>query len=105
MPQEPAHTLHAPTAFLTQAFTLSHSHPLSPYPGYCRNLLTPSTPDFFNTLYDPYAEGADFVRGYPFRCGVCCVGGGGGWQMSEWPNTLYGTYADGVDIVRGYPFR
>ncbi|KAK2076195.1 putative UDP-arabinopyranose mutase 2 [Prototheca wickerhamii] len=31
-----------------------------------RNLLTPSTPDFFNTLYDPYAEGADFVRGYPF---------------------------------------
>jgi reversibly glycosylated polypeptide/UDP-arabinopyranose mutase len=31
-----------------------------------KNLLTPSTPDFFNTLYDPYAEGADFVRGYPF---------------------------------------
>lgn len=31
-----------------------------------RNLLTPSTPDFFNTLYDPYTEGSDFVRGYPF---------------------------------------
>jgi reversibly glycosylated polypeptide/UDP-arabinopyranose mutase len=31
-----------------------------------RNLLTPSTPFFFNTLYDPFAEGADFVRGYPF---------------------------------------
>ena len=31
-----------------------------------RNLLTPSTPYFFNTLYDPYAPGADFVRGYPF---------------------------------------
>ena len=31
-----------------------------------KNLLTPSTPDFFNTLYDPYREGADFVRGYPF---------------------------------------
>ena len=31
-----------------------------------RNLLTPSTPRFFNTLYDPFAEGADFVRGYPF---------------------------------------
>lgn len=30
------------------------------------NLLTPSTPLFFNTLYDPYREGADFVRGYPF---------------------------------------
>ena len=26
----------------------------------------PSTPRFFNTLYDPFAEGADFVRGYPF---------------------------------------
>lgn len=31
-----------------------------------RNLLTPSTPFFFNTLYDPYAPGSDFVRGYPF---------------------------------------
>lgn len=31
-----------------------------------KNLLSPSTPDFFNTLYDPYAEGCDFVRGYPF---------------------------------------
>eukprot|EP00877_Chromochloris_zofingiensis_P001520 jgi/Chrzof1/11369/Cz05g34090.t1 len=31
-----------------------------------RNLTTPSTPYFFNTLYDPYREGADFVRGYPF---------------------------------------
>jgi len=31
-----------------------------------KNLLCPSTPNFFNTLYDPYREGADFVRGYPF---------------------------------------
>ncbi|PSC73391.1 actin related 2 [Micractinium conductrix] len=31
-----------------------------------KNLLSPSTPDFFNTLYDPYRPGADFVRGYPF---------------------------------------
>ncbi|KAF2298974.1 hypothetical protein GH714_029472 [Hevea brasiliensis] len=31
-----------------------------------KNLLSPSTPLFFNTLYDPYREGADFVRGYPF---------------------------------------
>ncbi|KAG5405588.1 hypothetical protein IGI04_011707 [Brassica rapa subsp. trilocularis] len=31
-----------------------------------KNLLTPSTPHFFNTLYDPYGDGADFVRGYPF---------------------------------------
>ncbi|TQE12928.1 hypothetical protein C1H46_001574 [Malus baccata] len=27
-----------------------------------RNLLTPSTPLFFNTLYDPFANGADFVH-------------------------------------------
>ncbi|KAH1031451.1 hypothetical protein J1N35_043625 [Gossypium stocksii] len=31
-----------------------------------KNLLTPSTTHFFNTLYDPYKEGVDFVRGYPF---------------------------------------
>ena len=31
-----------------------------------QNLLTPSTPFFFNTLYDPFRQGADFVRGYPF---------------------------------------
>ena len=53
------------------------------------NLLTPATPYFFNTLYDPYREGADFVRGYPFslREGVATAvshglwlprGGGGG---------------------------
>jgi len=31
-----------------------------------KNLLCPSTPYFFNTLYDPFREGADYVRGYPF---------------------------------------
>lgn len=31
-----------------------------------KNMSTPSTPDFFNTLYDPYTPGTDFVRGYPF---------------------------------------
>ena len=30
------------------------------------NLLTPSTPYFFNTVYDPYTPCADFVRGYPY---------------------------------------
>lgn len=39
------------------------------------NLSAPATPFFFNTLYDPYVEGADFVRGYPFslRNGVTCA--------------------------------
>ncbi|KAG8390691.1 hypothetical protein BUALT_Bualt01G0109900 [Buddleja alternifolia] len=42
------------------------------------NLTTPATPFFFNTLYDPFVEGADFVRGYPFslrsgvECGLSC---------------------------------
>ena len=27
-----------------------------------RNISTPSTPFFFNTLYDPFAQGSDFVR-------------------------------------------
>ncbi|KAK1295466.1 putative UDP-arabinopyranose mutase 5 [Acorus calamus] len=31
------------------------------------NLIQPATPFFFNTLYDPYRNGSDFMRGYPFR--------------------------------------
>ncbi|KAK1281524.1 UDP-arabinopyranose mutase 1 [Acorus calamus] len=46
-----------------------------------KNLLTPATPGFFNTLYDPYREGADFVRGYPFsmRNGVSTAISHGLW--------------------------
>lgn len=45
------------------------------------NLKTPATPFFFNTLYDPYRKGADFVRGYPFslRSGVTCGLSSGLW--------------------------
>lgn len=45
------------------------------------NLKTPATPFFFNTLYDPFRKGADFVRGYPFsmRNGVECVLSSGLW--------------------------
>jgi hypothetical protein len=45
------------------------------------NLLAPSTPYYFNTLYDPYCDGADFVRGYPFslREGVPTVVSHGLW--------------------------
>ncbi|XP_072964445.1 probable inactive UDP-arabinopyranose mutase 2 [Typha angustifolia] len=45
------------------------------------NLETPATPFFFNTLYDPYQKGADFVRGYPFsmRSGVECMLSCGLW--------------------------
>ncbi|EEF50063.1 probable UDP-arabinopyranose mutase 5 isoform X1 [Ricinus communis] len=45
------------------------------------NLTAPATPYFFNTLYDPYREGADFVRGYPFslRNGVTCALSCGLW--------------------------
>eukprot|EP00850_Spirogloea_muscicola_P017209 SM000145S00826 [mRNA] locus=s145:248118:250927:- [translate_table: standard] len=34
--------------------------------GHVRNLLTPSTPYYFNTMYDPFADDADFVACYPF---------------------------------------
>jgi reversibly glycosylated polypeptide/UDP-arabinopyranose mutase len=34
--------------------------------GHLANLVAPSTPHYFNTLYDPYASSADFVRGYPY---------------------------------------
>lgn len=45
------------------------------------NLTSPATPFFFNTLYDPYRDGADFVRGYPFslRSGVACALSCGLW--------------------------
>ncbi|XP_042515003.1 probable UDP-arabinopyranose mutase 5 isoform X1 [Macadamia integrifolia] len=45
------------------------------------NLRFPATPFFFNTLYDPYQKGADFVRGYPFslRNGVKCALSCGLW--------------------------
>ncbi|KAG1663228.1 hypothetical protein FOA52_004429 [Chlamydomonas sp. UWO 241] len=39
---------------------------IDPIAGHLHNLIANSTPLFFNTLYDPYREGADFVRGYPF---------------------------------------
>ncbi|CAD7702856.1 unnamed protein product, partial [Ostreobium quekettii] len=38
----------------------------SPLARHMSNLLTPATPHYFNTLYDPFRDGADFVRGYPF---------------------------------------
>ncbi|KAE8679040.1 putative UDP-arabinopyranose mutase 2 [Hibiscus syriacus] len=46
------------------------------------NLTTPATPFFFNTLYDHFTEGADFVRGYPFslRNGVTCALSCGLWH-------------------------
>ncbi|XP_042510973.1 probable UDP-arabinopyranose mutase 5 isoform X2 [Macadamia integrifolia] len=45
------------------------------------NLRFPATPFFFNTLYDPFQKGADFVRGYPFslRNGVKCALSSGLW--------------------------
>ncbi|GAB2277205.1 Probable UDP-arabinopyranose mutase 5 [Dionaea muscipula] len=45
------------------------------------NLATPATPLFFNTLYDPFRQGTDFVRGYPFsmRNGVPCALSCGLW--------------------------
>eukprot|EP01026_Neomeris_dumetosa_P008374 TRINITY_DN1267_c0_g1_i1.p2 TRINITY_DN1267_c0_g1~~TRINITY_DN1267_c0_g1_i1.p2 ORF type:complete len:351 (-),score=50.26 TRINITY_DN1267_c0_g1_i1:362-1414(-) len=40
--------------------------PINAISQHLTNLSTPSTPFYFNTLYDPFREGADFVRGYPF---------------------------------------
>ena len=46
--------------------------PVNPMEGHARNLLSPATPYFYNTVYDPYRDGSDFVRGYPYslRAGV-----------------------------------
>lgn len=57
---------------------------VNPVVEHVNNLKTPSTPFFFNTLYDPFREGADFVRGYPFslREGVPTAISQGSW-LSE----------------------
>lgn len=54
---------------------------IDPVDRHLINLKQPSTPFFFNTLYDPYRDGADFVRGYPFslREGVASVVSHGLW--------------------------
>lgn len=54
---------------------------IDPIAQHITNLTTPATPFFFNTLYDPYREGTDFVRGYPFslRSGVNCALSCGLW--------------------------
>ncbi|KAK3440353.1 hypothetical protein EUGRSUZ_B00630 [Eucalyptus grandis] len=46
-----------------------------------KNLPTTSTPFFFNALYDPYRDGADFVHGYPFslQAGVLTAVSHGLW--------------------------
>ena len=46
------------------------------------NLLTPSTPYFYSTVYDPFRHGADFVRGYPYslRRGVVTASSHGLWM-------------------------
>ncbi|ERN11874.1 hypothetical protein AMTRI_Chr06g173680 [Amborella trichopoda] len=41
-------------------------HLVDPIKQHLQNLTSPSTPYYFNTLYDPYRPGTDFVRGYPF---------------------------------------
>ena len=45
---------------------------VNPIRVHMQNLMSNSTPYFFNTLYDPYRDGSDFVRGYPYslRMGV-----------------------------------
>lgn len=57
-------------------------HDINVLEQHIKNMLSPSTPFFFNTLYDPYREGADFVRGYPFslREGVTTAISHGLWM-------------------------
>jgi reversibly glycosylated polypeptide/UDP-arabinopyranose mutase len=39
---------------------------VNPLEVHLQNLMSPANPYFFNTLYDPYSSGSDFVRGYPY---------------------------------------
>ncbi len=55
--------------------------PINVMTEHLRSLLTPSTPYFFNTLYDPFAPDADFVACYPYglRGGVPTAMSHGMW--------------------------
>ena len=59
----------------------SDGKPVDALMEHALNLLTPSTPYFFNTVYDPYQQCVDFVRGYPYslRQGVQTVVSHGLW--------------------------
>eukprot|EP00250_Pteridium_aquilinum_P035231 c8931_g1_i1 orf=79-1122(+) len=80
---------------------------IDPIDRHLKNLTQHSTPFFFNTLYDPYRDGADFVRGYPFslREGVASAVSHGLWlnvpdldapTRIVKPRVLNNTYVDAV---------
>jgi reversibly glycosylated polypeptide/UDP-arabinopyranose mutase len=62
--------------------TTGSSHKVNAIKEHMKNLLTNSTPHFFNTVYDPFHPGVDFVRGYPYslRQGVTTVISHGLWM-------------------------
>ncbi|GMH42999.1 hypothetical protein BSKO_10921 [Bryopsis sp. KO-2023] len=67
------------------------------------NLTCPSTPFYFNTLYDPYRKGADFVRGYPFglRNGVPTAVSHGLWvNVANYDAAL----KEGKEFVKRKPY-
>ncbi|WOL16125.1 putative UDP-arabinopyranose mutase 2 [Canna indica] len=83
---------------------------VDPVAQHITNLQTPATPFFFNTLYDPFCQGADFVRGYPFslRNGVDCILSCGLWlNLADYdaptqivkPNERNTRYVDAVMTV------
>ena len=61
-----------------------NGYAMNPLAAHLQNLLTPSNPYFFNTLYDPYASNSDFVRGYPYslRKGVKTAISHGLWMFT-----------------------
>lgn len=61
--------------------TLPSPQYADPVRAHMWNLKTNSTPFYFNTLYDSYRAGTDFVRGYPYslRMGVPTVVSHGLW--------------------------
>lgn len=86
---------------------------VNPVTQHVENLTSPATPFFFNTLYDPYRDGSDFVRGYPFslRTGVDCALSCGLWlNLADYdaptqalkPSERNNRYVDAVMTV---PFK
>lgn len=85
---------------------------IDPVLEHVRNLKRNATPYFFNTLYDPFRGGSDFVRGYPYslRGGVPSVISHGLWlNVPDYdaPTQLLKPYernTNPADVTQTVPF-
>lgn len=90
------HYLHVPLPLNYHTLTLTHTHQ-------SLSLFLRTQPFFFNTVYDPYRGGSDFVRGFPYsmRAGVSTAVSHGLWMHNydyDAPTQLLKVYCVCIDV-------